>query len=321
MTNKKKLSSNDLEKNIADLHYAHYEDWVKNFALNLNQIWEDSSAKKFANSKFHTDSAIVIGRGPSLLKNDHLNLLKNSNFKGSIICPDGSLKTVLESGVTPDKFPHFYVVSIEPYERIKVLFQHKIIKKYGKKIQGIFPTIASPTVVNSARKNGIRINWLHLLFDYKPGKPSFNQISALMVRAKKHTSGLPAIQTGGNAGTSSWFFAWKILKCKRVALIGMNQGWDEDDSLEKILSGSPELAHKIKDSKKLEKMLVKIFNPEFQNYCLLDPIFSFYRNALLEFISRSPKSVSTINSTEGGSLFGNRIKCMKFADFLTKYPK
>ena len=85
MTNKKKLSSNDLEKNIADLHYAHYEDWVKNFALNLNQIWEDSSAKKFANSKFHTDSAIVIGRGPSLLKNDHLNLLKNSNFKGSII--------------------------------------------------------------------------------------------------------------------------------------------------------------------------------------------------------------------------------------------
>ena len=49
---------------------------------------------------------------------------------------------------------------------------------------------------------------------------------------------------------------------------------------------------KIKDSKKLEKMLVKVFNPEFQNYCLLDPIFNFYRNALLEFISRSPKEVS-----------------------------
>ena len=77
MKSKKKLSPNDLEKNIGDLHYAYYEDWVKNFALNLNQIWEDSSAKKFSNSKFHTDSAIVIGRGPSLLKNDHLNLLKN----------------------------------------------------------------------------------------------------------------------------------------------------------------------------------------------------------------------------------------------------
>ena len=319
MAKNKKLSSSDLEKNIANLHYPYYDDWVKNFALNLDQIWKDSSAKKFSDPKFHTNSAIVIGRGPSLLKHDHLAILKNSNFKGSIICPDGSLKTVLESGITPDRFPHFYVISIEPYSRIKKLYQHKIIKKYGKKIHGIFPTIASPDVISQARKNGIKINWLHLLFDYNRDEPSFNQISALMVRAKKHFSGLPAIQTGGNAGTASWFFSWKILKCKKIALIGMNHGWDEDDPLEKILAGSPELVHEIKDSKKLQKMLIKIYNPEFQTYCLLDPIFNFYRNALREFISRSPKNVLTINATEGGSLFGNRIKCMKFRDFLTKY--
>jgi hypothetical protein len=319
MIKKEKLSSIDLEKNIANLHYSSYENWVKNFALNLNQIWKDSSAKKFSNINFHTDSALVIGRGPSLLKHNHLELLKNSNFKGSIICPDGSLKTVLEHGVTPDLFPNFYVISIEPYSRIKKLYQHKIIKKYGKKIQGIFPTIASPDVINEARKNGIKINWLHLLFDYKRDQPSFNQISALMVRAKKHFSGLPAIQTGGNAGTAAWFFSWQILKCKKIGLIGMNHGWDEDDPLEKILSGSPELIHEIKDSKKLEKMLIKLYNPEFQTYCLLDPIFNFYRSALLEFISRSPKSVLTINASEGGSIFGNRVKCMKFYDFLTEY--
>ena len=52
MIKKEKLSSIDLEKNIANLHYSSYENWVKNFALNLNQIWKDSSAKKFSNINF-----------------------------------------------------------------------------------------------------------------------------------------------------------------------------------------------------------------------------------------------------------------------------
>jgi len=33
-------------------------------------------------------------------------------------------------------------------------------------------------------------------------------------------------------------------------------------------------------------------------------------------VVRTPKWVRTINATEGGSLFGNRIKNMKFVDFL-----
>ena len=141
-----------------------------------------------------------------------------------------------------------------------------------------------------------------------------------MVRAKKHTEGLPAIQTGGNAGTAAWFFAWKILNCTTVSLIGINHGWEETDPLQKIFSGN-EHNNEIKDIEKLKKTLVKVYNPEFKTYCLLDPIFQYYSTALKEFIERSPKSVSTINSTEGGSIFGNRIKCMKFTDFLTKYPK
>ena len=54
-----------------------------------------------------------------------------------------------------------------------------------------------------------------------------------MVRAKNHTNGLPALQTGGNVGTSSWFVSWKILQCNVVALIGINHAWEEDDPLEK----------------------------------------------------------------------------------------
>ena len=51
----------------------------------------------------------------------------------------------------------------------------------------------------------------------------------------------------------------------------------------------------------------------------MDPIYQFYSNALKEFISRSPKWLTTINATEGGSIFGERIISMKFSEFLEKY--
>ena len=60
-------------------------------------------------------------------------------------------------------------------------------------------------------------------------------------------------------------------------------------------------------------------NPELKEYCILDPIFQYYREALLEFILRSPNDVETINATEGGSLFGKRVKYMTFENFLQKY--
>jgi hypothetical protein len=41
--------------------------------------------------------------------------------------------------------------------------------------------------------------------------------------------------------------------------------------------------------------------------------------ALKEFISRSPDWLTTINATEGGSIFGEKIHSMKFKDFLYKY--
>ena len=62
----------------------------------------------------------------------------------------------------------------------------------------------------------------------------------------------------------------------------------------------------------LRKDLVAIYGDQ-------DPVFQFYSSALKEFISRSPKWVNTINATEGGSIFGDRITCTTFHEFLEKY--
>ena len=314
----------NLEKIMRDTHNQSFDEWVKNFAINLPDIWNDSSINELiSNSKDNKkSSAIVIGRGPSIDKLNHLKLLSESNYKGKIICCDGKLIDTLKAGITPDKFPNFFVTTIEPYDVIKQHYDDKIVDEFGSKINGLFTTIANPNTVKRARDSGMKINWFHSLFDYNEGKKSFNQISALMVRAKNHSHGLPAIQTGGNVGTSSWFIAWKIFKCQTVCLIGINHAWEEDDSWEKILShGNFYDISKISKKKNpsFKKLFKKIHNPDFRSNCILDPIFQFYSMALKEFISRSPNWLTTINATGGGSIFGNRILSMDFQDFLKEY--
>ncbi len=306
-------------------HEKDFDEWVTNFALNLNNIWNEPSARDLdptidESYDMKNHSAIVIGRGPSLKKNNHLQKLRESGYKGAIICTDGALVNVLNSGVTPELFPKFYVVTIEPYKIQTTLYDDEIVDKFGSKIKGIFSTLTHPDAVSRARKSGIKIHWLHTLFDYNEGKKSINNLSALMVRAKKN-KGLPAIQTGGNVGTSCWFVGWKILKCTTIALIGMNHGWEEDDSIETIMShGNMFEPPKIdQESKIFKKLFPKIHNPEFNSTCILDPIFQYYSSALKEFISRSPSEIITINATEGGSLFGEKINCKSFTDFLNEF--
>ena len=307
-----------LEGVMQKIHNESFEKWVENFSLNLSDIWKETSAKELKQmNNDECNSAIVIGRGPSLKKNDHLKILAESKFKGCIICCDGILKEALDAGVTPSKFKKFFVVTIDPHTKIKKFYDYKIINEFGKQIEGIFTTISDPTTVCRAREAGIKINWMHSLFDLNLGKKSFNYISSMIVKTKKH-QGLPAIQTGGNVGTSSWFVGWRILGCKTIALIGINHSWEETDPIELIMrhgvgKNDSELE---KNSEKFNRLFPKIYNPELKKNYILDPLFQFYRNGFLEFIERSPRWLRTINATGGGSIFGERVITMPFDQFL-----
>ena len=323
-----KPKNEKLEKVVNNYFYEkEFDNWVQNFASNLNNIWKESSAKelvpKDTTYKKEEHSAIVIGAGPSIKKHRHLELLAQSEYRGSVVCSDRSLEGALRAGVTPDKFPKYYVITIDPFEAIRKYYDYKIVDKYGSKINGIFSTFVKPSVADRARKAKIKIHWLHTLFDYNEGRKSFNRLTALMVRTKNQSHRLPAIQTGGNVGTSAWFISWQILKCGTIALIGLNHGWEDDDPLDLIIShGNVGDISKInRDSKTFKKLFPKIYNPEFKKYCILDPIFSYYSSAFKEFILRSPSDVTTINATEGGSIFGERITCIKFEKFLSLFSK
>jgi|TARA_B110000495_G_scaffold194133_1_gene200148 hypothetical protein len=309
-----------IENVMQRIHNQSFEKWVDNFSKNLPNIWKENSAKKLKQNKKNKNSAIVIGRGPSLIKKNHLKILADSDYSGSIICTDGILKDVLNAGVTPNKFKKIFVVTIDPHEKIRKFYDDKIIDEFGGNIEGIFTTITDPTTVERARNAGIKINWIHSLFDLDKGKKSFNYISSLMVRAKNHNEGLPAIQTGGNVGTSAWFVGWRILDCQTIALIGINHSWEETDPIELIMKHGV-VGKDIdidKDSPEFQRLFPKMYNPELKKNFILDPLFQFYRKGLIEFIQRSPTYLTTINATEGGSIFGDRILSMPFKQFLKR---
>ena len=328
---KHKSQQEKIENAANKFFYAkNFDQWVKNFAINLNDIWKDDSAKILEpnqNDTQNENSAIVLGAGPAIKKFKHLEILSKSQYNGSIICTDRILAAALKAGVTPDKFPKFYVATIDTFDDTWTVYDDDIIQEYGNKINGIFSTLTHPKAITLARQKKIKIHWVHPLFDYSEGQKSFNNISALMTRSKNQSKGLPAIQTGGNVGTSCWFIGWQILKCSTICLIGINHGWEEEDPIELILThGNSQYKwqqHKVPtiDTKSIlfKKLFPKIYNPEFKTYCILDPVFRYYGNALKEFISRSPKWLNTINSTESGSIFGERITCSKFTEFLSKY--
>ena len=310
------------EKNVLD-HY--FDSWVQNFALNLENIWNDPSASELSLRKESTNqssSAIVIGRGPSLLKNEHLKILYESNYTGTIICTDGALKTVLAEGVTPEKFPNFLVVSIDSQDKIQKYYDDPKIIEFGNKIKCILSTTISPLTYQAAKKAGMNVFWLHTLFDYDKGKSSFNHIAGVMARSKDENKKLPAIQTGGNVGTSSWIIGWSILKVTHIGLIGIDHGFPPETTWEEIgvfhPSAMPALEYD-KTSEIFKKAFPTIYNPDFDCYCIQDPIFQYYSNALKEFVPKTTKYVKTINATEGGAIFGEGITCLSFKEFLKTY--
>ena len=300
--------------------------WMYNFARNIPDILDGNSVRLlnvFRNGsksrKNHrpNQSAIVIGAGPTIYEKKHLEILANSNYQGVIACTDRMLATCLKNGITPKKFPKFFVLSMDPYEITIKYYDDEIIKKHSKRISNVMSTCTIHETVEICKNYGFNIFWYHPLIDDFRKLESINKIMNMMCKSDKNPDGLPGLQTGGNCGCFSWIFSWAILGCSPIGLIGLNLGVDGDTPIEKTQHYSQVLNHFNNDKSKVSKRYRKVFNKELGTESLLDPVFDFYREAFLDLVVRTPKWARTINATEGGSLFGQRIENMKFTDFLT----
>ena len=310
-----------IQKNTAEM----IDLWMYNFARNIPDFLNGNSVKQlsvFNNGKKSiknhrpNSSAVVIGAGPSVRNNNHLELLSKSHYKGVIVCTDRMLIPCLKNGITPKKFPKFYVLTMEPKDVTLKLYNDPIVKKYYKGIITVLSTCTEHETVEVIKKNNLEIFWFHpLIDDYrKPG--SINKIMNLMSKSKSNPTGLPGLQTGGNVGCFSWIFSWVILGCSPISLIGLDLGHNANTPLKKTRHYNEYLRIFKNNKSEASKYFKIIKNTDLRIEVLSDPVFDFYREAFLDLVKRSPKWVKTINCTEGGSLFGNGIKNMKFVDIL-----
>lgn len=265
-------------------------------------------------------SAIVVGRGPSLFKNKHCELLAKSNYSGLIVTSDGGLIPLLEAGVVPD-----VIVTVDGATIIKKYFDHPLVKRHGSAMKLILTVTASHEVYLTAKEAGIQIYWFNPIFDDWRANESWTRLQVLMSRTDKYDRGVPRIQAGGNAGACAWIVAMSVFKRSPVALIGIDFGYPEGTKLENTQYYSNVLRISKGDPSIIKKAYPQFYHPIWQARAYCDLVFYHYRQAFLELQESTELWYrlygGTINCTEGGTLWGNDIKCMRFEEFLTKYKK
>ena len=122
--------------------------------------------------------------------------------------------------------------------------------------------------------------------------------------------------TGGNSGTSAWVFSQAILKSKYIALLGMDLSYPPKTPIKRT-QYYKELLEIF--GKGVKESFIKIYNPYLKETWYTDPTYYWYRKGLLDLVNQA--ECITYNCTEGGILFGKKIKFAPLSHFLKRYGK
>lgn len=280
--------------------------WLDNFARNIDKI---RSGLDLAELPKQTNiPCICVGAGPSLHKNKHLQKIKKANWKGIILTCDRELYNCLKHGLTP-----YAVASVDGSERIANYYVKAVKYRNAKKINAIFSITVHPNVVNVWKG---KIYWFTSLFDI-PVDPTKGEINNRSPTFILHVlSGYKSIASGiGNVGSFCWNMSY-ILECNPVILVGYDFSeqvkYKEQavyfDSFVKMFMSQGDSKKKAMD--KAAALHQVEYNPDFNNYYLINPVWKQYREQLAKHIVTSGKM--TINCTEGGCLHTKAIKCKNF---------
>jgi len=296
--------------------------WCVNFGDNLEDIRNGKTIRDLVpleaqeNENVVLGPGVVVGRGPSIYKHKHLNLLAKSNFKGAIVASDGSLIDCLKRGVIPT-----HVVSVDGNnELIWKWYDDPLVDKYGSKIKAILCVSVAHNVVERCKKAGIEIFWFNPQFDDYRRNDSFTKLQMLMTRSEKNPGGAPNVTCGGNAGCTSWVLSTGLLRRSPVGLIGIDLGYLEETPLEETAYYKQVMDSTNGNINIIAADIKMVNNPFFKVKAKADTIFRQYRSAWLDILKQMRPNIRTINCTEGGTLFTLdpkiSLEYSKFSTFL-----
>ena len=280
------------------------------------------------------NSAIIIAAGPSIKRQQPINVIKEANYNGAIVTTESALMYCLRNGIVPD-----LTVTLDPHATRIVrwfgdpnLTREKIesddyysrqdmdeafanemqaneeamelLNRHGKDIRIALSTSASEAVVNRVLDIGMDIYWWNPMYD----DPDQDGITRELQKA----TGLPAINAGGNVGSCAWMIASSVLEKEKIALTGMDFSYYQDTPYRNTQYYYE--AIELVGEENLDAVFMKIFNPHTQAWFFTDPAYMWYRECFLEMAGDSDSL--TFNCTGGGILFGCGIEFTSLESFL-----
>jgi hypothetical protein len=297
--------------------------WCSNFAQNMGEMLKGETLSTLVPEhpeQVPKGPCVVVGAGPSIWMHKHLDMLadaiKSGRYKGIVSASDRMLKPLLERGIVPD-----LTGTVDGSPIIKKWYDGPLVRKYGPQIKTCLNSNVSIEVTKACKRNKVHVLWFNGLQDDMLRLDTFSHLQKMMTRSPQNPNGLVAVTCGGNVGYTIWSISLSILRRSPIALIGIDMGYPEGTQLQTTpyFSNYIEGATATYGPERSDiacRPFKKVYNPCIKKYAYLDDIFTQYRLVWLKAAKLAPPYVQTINCSEEGTLFGPRITCMPFAEFL-----
>ncbi|EME70554.1 hypothetical protein H261_07988 [Paramagnetospirillum caucaseum] len=286
------------------------------------------------------DAAIVIAAGPSVKRKDPLRAIRESGFKGAVVCTESALLYCLRNGVVPDLTvtldPHatrivrwFGDTRLTPeklgaddyYRRqdMDPAFADEmkanqeimgLLNEHGSKIRIALSSSASEAVVERVMETGMQVYWWNPMLDDPDTEGSKTRELYALNR-------FPCVNAGGNVGAACWMMASAVLGKKQVALTGMDFSYYGDTPYRNTQYYHEAVS--LVGEENLDSVYIRIPNPYTGTEFYTDPAYMWYRETFLQMAGDAHPECQTFNCTEGGILFGDPIVFEPLADFLGRH--
>jgi len=284
------------------------------------------------------DSCVVVAAGPSVKRQNLIERLKQSNYRGTIIATESAISGCLRSGIVPhltvsldphatrivrwfgdpkltdsalSKDDYFRRQDMDPAFAQEIKLNTEIIdliNRHGRDIAIALSTSASEAVVSRVIEAGMPIYWWNPMYD-DPDVP--DSVTRRLYRENR----LPCMNAGGNVGTAAWMMAHSVLGRKHVAVLGMDMSYYADTPYFNT-QYYHELVTLVGEDR-LDTVFVKIHNPYLDKLFYTDPAYLWYRNCFLELAQDA--DCQTYNCSSGGILFGPGIEVVDLEGFVTRF--
>lgn len=275
-------------------------------------------------------TCLLVGAGPSLMRQNSLAKLKPVMDRFVIVAADGALGHCLRAGLVPH-----YVISLDPHgERIvrwfgdedltveklaDDYFRRQDIDSYlnteeveknqelvrllniaGPGIKAVLCTSSPENVRDRCLRAGMESYWWNPIYD------DFSEPRSI-TRALHRKNKIPCMNAGGNSGSAGWTLSARVLQADRIVMIGMDFSYYADTSVSTIQYY--EVLKEFMAEDEIPSALKYVRNPHTGEQYYTDPAYFWYRQGLCELIKKAP-DCEHINATGGGILFGEGIRWM-----------